>query len=261
LPKRETLPTKLFPIKLPTVKLGQTLDSITLRALQDHDFELRDRDVICVASKIVSVTERRIVQLKQTQISNRAHILADKYHMNIPLAQVVLDEADAVLGGVTGFLLTVRQGILTANAGVDLKNSPAGTAILWPVDPDRSAFLLRTSIKRSANVRIGVVIVDSRVTPLRLGTTGLAIGLSGFQPVRDYRGKYDIYNRRVKVTQTNVADDLASSAHLLMGERDERIGLVVVRNAPVAMAREWTGPKLAVSECLITSNLVRVAES
>lgn len=118
--------------------------------------------------------------------------------MNIPLAQVVLNEADVVLGGVRGFLLTVRQGILTANAGVDLKNSPTGTAILWPVHPDRSALALRTSLERSANVRIGVVIVDSRVTPLRLGTTGLAIGLSGFQSVKDYRGKCDIYGRRGK---------------------------------------------------------------
>ena len=259
--KKKTHPITLFPIKLPTVRLGQKLDSIVLRALQDYDFELRDRDVVCVASKIVSITERRIVQLKQTQVSERARVLADKYQMNIPLVQVVLDEADAVLGGVRGFLLTVRQGILTANAGVDLKNSPTGTAALWPAHPDRSASSLRASLERSADVRLGVVIVDSRVTPLRLGTTGLAIGLSGFQPVRDYRGKYDIYSRRVKVTLTNVADDLASSAHLLMGERDERIGLVVVRDAAISMGREWTSVKLAPSKCLITSNLVRVAKS
>jgi len=96
------------------------------------------------------------------------------------------------------------------------------------------------------------------VTPLRLGTTGLAIGSSGFNPIRDDRGKIDLYNRTVKVTQTNLADDLAASAHLLMSERDERIGLVIVRNAPVQMrANVSSNLKLAVKKCLVCSLLVK----
>ena len=96
------------------------------------------------------------------------------------------------------------------------------------------------------------------MTPLRLGTTGLAIGSSGFNPIRDDRGKIDLYNRTVKVTQTNLADDLAASAHLLMSERDERIGLVIVRNAPVQMrANVSSNLKLAVKKCLVCSLLVK----
>lgn len=257
--KKETIPTTLYPIKLPTVKLGQALDSIILRALQDHHLKLRDGDIICVASKVVSIAERRIVHLNQKQVSNKARTLAVKYRLSGQLAQIVLEEADAILGGVRGFLLTAKQGILTPNAGVDVKNSPTGTAILWPAHPDGSASILRASLGRSRDVRIGVAIVDSRVTPLRLGTTGLAIGLSGFQPIRDERGKRDIYGRSVKATQVNLADDLASSAHLLMGEREERIGIVVIRNSPVVMNRHVTADiKLATSKCLIGSSLVRI---
>lgn len=254
--KKETIPTTLYPIKLPTVKLGQALDSIILRALQDHHLKLRDGDVICVASKVVSVAERRIVHLNQNQVSNKARTLAVKYRLSGQLAQIVLEEADAILGGVKGFLLTVKQGILTPNAGVDVKNSPTGTAILWPAQPDSSASSLRASLRRSRDARIGVAIVDSRITPLRLGTTGLAIGLSGFRPLRDERGKRDIYGRRVKVTQTNLADDLASSAHLLMGERDERIGFVVIRNAHATMSDGASEDALLEArKCLIGSSL------
>ena len=53
--------------------------------------------------------------------------------------------------------------------------------------------------------------MDSRVTALRLGTVGLAIGVSGFKPILDYRAKLDLYGRKVKVTQSNIADDLAGS--------------------------------------------------
>ena len=243
MPKREILPTTLFPITLPTVKLGQKLNSIVPRTLQEHEFVLRHGDIICVASKVVSIAERRIVYLDQKRVSTTARALATKYSMNSHLAQIVLEEADLIMGGVKGFLLTIKQGILTPNAGVDVKNSPTGTASLWPAHPDGSASSLRASLMQARNVRIGVMIVDSRITPLRLGTVGLAIGLSGFRTLRDDRGKCDLYGRRVKVTQTNLADDLASAAHLLMGERNERNGLVVIRSAHVTMTdrapRTW----------------------
>jgi coenzyme F420-0:L-glutamate ligase/coenzyme F420-1:gamma-L-glutamate ligase len=169
----------------------------------------------------------------------------------------VVDEADEIHGGVNGFLLTKKFGILTANAGVDVKNSPPGTATLWPANPDFSARLLRQSLEIKFGARIGVSIVDSRVTPLRLGTTGLSVGSSGFEAIKDDRGKIDLYGRTVKVTQTNVADDLAASAHLLMAERDERVGLVIIRNAPISMgAKASSRPRLAARKCLIYSGLV-----
>lgn len=256
MPTRESAPTTIFPITLPTVKLGQKLDSVVVGTLQNHEFQLRHGDIICVASKVVSIAEKRIVHLKKKRVSDTARRLAAKYSMNQQLAQIVLEQADSICGGVRGFLLTIKQGILTANAGVDVKNSPTGTATLWPAHPDSSASGLRASLMRDGNARIGVVIIDSRVTPLRLGTVGIAIGLSGFRTIRDERGKRDLYGRRVMVTQSNLADDLASAAHMLMGERDERNGLVVIRNAPITMT-DTASTKLVLDarKCLIGSSL------
>jgi coenzyme F420-0:L-glutamate ligase len=176
--------------------------------------------------------------------------------MDQRLATIVLNEADQVLGGVNGFLLTIKNGILTPNAGVDLKNSPSGCVTLWPRKPDRSANRVRGFLNRKFHCRIGVVLVDSRVTPLRLGTTGLAIGVSGFMPVEDYRRQVDLFGRRVHVTRMAVADDLASAAHLLMGESDEGIGLVLIRNAPIVMDMRGssTRARLGARRCLIASN-------
>jgi len=252
----EILPTTIFPFSLPTVELGQKLDSVVLQTLQKRDFPLCQGDIICIASKVVSIAERRVVPLKQKQVSNIAQKLATKYSMNRQLAQIVVDEADSILGGVRGFLLTLKGGILTANAGVDVKNSPAGTAVLWPADPDNSASLLRASLMRDRKARIGVAVIDSRITPLRLGTVGIAIGISGFRTIRDDRGKRDLYGRRIRVTQSNLADDIASAAHLLMGERDERKGLVVIRDAPVAMTGRSSNLALDSRRCLIGSSLI-----
>lgn len=248
----------LIPIKLPRFRPGQNLGTILLQAFGRQNLSLNNGDVVAVASKVVSISEGRIVRLDEVQSSTAAKRLAKKWSVDERLACIVLDEADAIVGGVKGFLLTVKNKILTANAGVDLKNSPPGTATLWPKNPDISAKEIRRLLNARYKVGFGVEIVDSRVTPMRLGTIGLAIGVSGFLPVRDERGKPDIYGRRPKVTLTNVADDLAASAHLLMGETDERVGAVVIRNAPVHINQIYDSKRaiLGMDRCLISSNLV-----
>jgi len=249
---------QLIPVRLPLVRPGESLQLILQRALLGQKLRLHRGDIVCIASKVVSAAEGRIEFLSKQHVTRKARKYADRFRINPALAQIVIDEADEILGGVKGFLLTIKFGILSANAGVDVKNSPRGTATLWPADPDNSANLLRYSLETKYGTGLGVLVVDSRVTPLRLGTTGLAIGSSGFNPIRDDRGKIDLYNRTVKVTQTNLADDLAASAHLLMSERDERIGLVIVRNAPVQMrANVSSNLKLAVRKCLVCSLLVK----
>ncbi len=177
--------------------------------------------------------------------------------MDRRLAEVVLSEADEILGGVPGFLLTIKNGTLTPNAGVDLKNSPPGTATLWPLNPDESAQRLRSHLERRYKTRIGVEIVDSHVTPLRLGTVGLAIGISGFLPVLDSRKKSDLFGRTIKVTQTDVADDLAAMSHMLMGEAAERVGAVLIRGASVTLDNSARSKlaKLNRNKCLIGSRL------
>jgi coenzyme F420-0:L-glutamate ligase/coenzyme F420-1:gamma-L-glutamate ligase len=214
-------------------------------------------DVLAVASKIVSVCENRILKLDEVAVSRRAYRLADRWEMDPRMASVVLQEADLILGGTRGFLLTIKDGVLTPNAGVDMKNSPPGSVSLWPKNAYASAARLRQHILRDRGVRVGVEIVDSRVTALRLGTVGLAIGISGFKPILDHRAKADLYGRRVRATQSNIADDLAAAAHMLMGETKERVGAVLARNTRVILnPSESSGSeKLNPGRCLISSGL------
>jgi coenzyme F420-0:L-glutamate ligase/coenzyme F420-1:gamma-L-glutamate ligase len=251
--------TVLIPIRLPTVKIGERLDEVVLHALNRRRLRLRKGDIVAVASKIVSTCEDRMQKLSEVQVTRAARRISRKWDLDERLATIVLEETDTILGGVHGFLLTIKNRMLTANAGVDLKNCPSGSAILWPKDADSSAMRLRRSLEKNHHVRIGVIVVDSRITPMRLGTIGLAIGASGLLPVRDFRGVPDIYGRRIMVTQTNVVDDLAASAHLLMGEASEHIGVVIVRKTPVVL-RSLDGSRkacLSPARCLITSNIVR----
>jgi coenzyme F420-0:L-glutamate ligase/coenzyme F420-1:gamma-L-glutamate ligase len=256
LPKKTDRPsTVLLPIKLPTVKVGEPLDQVVLLALTRHRLRLRKGNVVAIASKVVATCEGRMQKLSQVRVSRAAKRVSRKWNLDERLATIVLEEANEILGGVPGFLLTIKNRILTANAGVDLKNCPPGSAILWPEDADSSAMRLRESLESNYGVRLGVIVVDSRVTPMRLGTIGLAIGASGLLPVRDLRGAPDIYGRKIMVTQTNVVDDLAASAHLLMGEASERIGMVIVRDAPVPLSSAGSSRRayLNPDRCLITS--------
>lgn len=246
----------LLPVQFPRVTQGQNLSEVVIRALQRRNLRLQNDDVLAVASKVVSICENRIISLNDVTVTAEARRLSHRWDMDSRLASIVIQEADLILGGTRGFLLTIKDEILTANAGADMKNSPRGTVTLWPKNPDRSASQLRKHLTRQGITRLGVEIVDSRVTPLRLGTVGLAIGSSGFDPVLDYRSKVDLYGRRVRVTQCNVADDLASAAHMLMGETRERIGAVVIGHAPVQFDSSKNSRRaiLKRERCLISSN-------
>lgn len=251
------LPLTLIPVHFPIVRVGQELSSVVADSLAHEEVTLERGDVVAVASKVVSTCERRIVKLRDVRVSSTAKGLARKWKIDPYLAAVVLTEADEILGGVPGFLLTLKKGILTPNAGVDLKNSPPGMATLWPLEPDKSAQRLRARLERRYTTRVGVEIVDSHVTPLRLGTVGLAIGLSGFLAVLDCRRRLDLFGRPIKVTQTNVADDLAAMAHVLMGEAAERVGAVLIRGASVTLNNFGRSKlaKLNRDKCLIGSSL------
>jgi coenzyme F420-0:L-glutamate ligase/coenzyme F420-1:gamma-L-glutamate ligase len=233
------------------------LGRAVIGALAKCDLQLDNGDVIAVSSKVVAASEGRVAKLKSVRVTETARQLSRKWGIDPRLVTLVLCESDKILGGVPGFLLTMKNGILTANAGIDLKNSPRGTATFWPHDADISAGRLRKSLERASGKRLGVIVVDSRVTPLRLGTVGLALGVSGFLAVRDFRGKPDIFGRKVKATQANIADDLASSAHVLMGESNERQALVIIRGAPVLLdsSEDSRGGILSREKCLIASNI------
>ena len=96
-----------------------------------------------------------------------------------------------------------------------------------------------------------MIIGDSRTHPLRWGCVGIAIGCSGIEAVEDVRGKKDLYGKPLKVTKKKaVADNIASAAQMLMGECDESVPMVVMRNASVEIKEVEGIPTISPEECL-----------
>jgi coenzyme F420-0:L-glutamate ligase/coenzyme F420-1:gamma-L-glutamate ligase len=104
--------------------------------------------------------------------------------------------------------------------------------LLLPKDPDASARRIRQALEADSGARLGVLIIDSHGRPWRLGTAGVAIGLSGLPGLVDLRGRPDLYGRELRITQVAAADELAAAASLLMGQSDEACPAVHVRGFP-----------------------------
>ncbi len=210
-----------------------------LQATEDQGISLRRNDILIISSKFASMAEGRFVALKDIRPLHLARKLGSQYDMDPRLAQLILDESEAVLGGVQGYVLAMSNGILAPNGGIDRSNVPKEYAILYPKNPALLARQIRKSIlvnlpKKGRNMekeQLGVILSDSRVTPTRLGTVGVAVSASGFSAVLDFRGHKDLFGNKLKVTFRATADQLASAAELLMGEADESVPVVVARGA------------------------------
>jgi len=220
---------QVFPIRIPKKSVGFDL----FRTIVDSKFDFQEDDIIVVSSKFVSVSEGSLIDLKNVRITKRAKSLASKFKMDEKIAQIALKESDYIVSGIPGFLLTINNGMIAPNAGIDKSNSPPGKIILYPKDSFKSAKRLRKKFLENLGISVGIVISDSRLMPTRIGCTGIAVGVSGFEPVEDERGKKDLYGKKLMVTFKATADCLATIAVFLMGESNESTPIVVVRGAKV----------------------------
>lgn len=244
-------------IKTSLVKPGDDLIRVVLQSMRKQGLELLDDDVLALSSKIVSFAEGRLAKLSDVKPSRKAKLLAKKYALAPAFAELILREADRVVGGVAKAVLTLNNGVFTVNAGIDNKNAPKGFVVLWPKNLQRQAEHIRREILRRTNKRVGVLIVDSAVASLRMGTRGLAIGVAGFEPVKDYRRTRDLFRKEIVMTLHAVADDLASAAHCVMGESVERIPAAIIRGAPVTFVDKVDAEsmKIAFKECVYMGSL------
>jgi coenzyme F420-0:L-glutamate ligase len=220
---------EIFPIKIAKKDEGFDL----FRTIVESNFQFQGDDVIVISSKFVSMSERSLIDLDNVKVTKRARILASKFKMDEKIAQVTLQESDYVVSGIPGFLLTINDGMIAPNAGIDKSNCPQGKIVLYPKDSFKTANELRIRFLKKYGIKIGIVISDSRLMPTRIGCTGIAVGVSGFEPVEDERGKRDLYGRKLKVTFKATADCLATIAVFMMGESNESIPAVVIRGADV----------------------------
>lgn len=219
---------------LPNVEPGNDLAGLILDAIDKAGDALADGDVLVLAQKIVSKAEDRYVRLADITPSAEAEDYAVKVDKDPRHVELILRESNDIVRTAPGVLIVEHKlGIVMANAGIDRSNivqeDDEEVALLLPVDPDASAAKLRDEIARRGGVKIAVVIADSVGRAWRYGTTGLAIGCAGINPLVDQRGDTDMFGRVLEVTEPAVGDEIASAACLVMGEAAEGIPAVIVR--------------------------------
>lgn len=224
---------RLYAVKTRVIKTGDNIVEVILESLKNQNLQLEDGDVLALTSKIIAYAEGRITRLEDVKPSAKAKILAKKFSLSPEFAELILRESEKIYEGVEKAVLTLQNGALTANAGIDNKNAPTGFVILWPKNVKRWTKRIKEEIMQKTGKHIAVLIVDSGLMPLRMGTTGLALAVTGFRPVIDCRGKKDIFGKPLLITRHAIADDLASAAHLLMGEANETTPIVLIKEAPV----------------------------
>jgi coenzyme F420-0:L-glutamate ligase / coenzyme F420-1:gamma-L-glutamate ligase len=220
---------EIFPIKIQKKGVSFNL----FNAIVDSEFKFQDNDILVISSKFVSMSEGSLIDLKNVKISKRAKALASRFIMDDRIAQVALQESQHIVSGIPGFLLTINDGMIAPNAGIDKSNSPPGKVIVYPKDSFKSARQLRKKFFDKLRIKIGIVISDSRLMPTRIGCTGVAVGVSGFEPVEDQRSKNDLFGKKLRVTFKATADCLATIGVFVMGESNESIPIVVIRGVDV----------------------------
>ncbi|MEV0244835.1 coenzyme F420-0:L-glutamate ligase [Streptomyces sp. NPDC050674] len=179
---------------------------------------LADGDVVLVTSKIVSKAEGRIVRA------------ADR--------EAAIDAETVRVVARRGSLRIVenRQGLVMAAAGVDASNTPAGTVLLLPEDPDASARAIREGLRDALGVDVGVVVTDTFGRPWRAGLTDVAIGAAGVRVLDDLRGGTDAHGNPLSATVVATADELAAAGDLVKGKA-AGLPVAVVRGLGHLVAR------------------------
>jgi coenzyme F420-0:L-glutamate ligase/coenzyme F420-1:gamma-L-glutamate ligase len=257
------MPLTLTPLPaIPLIRPGDDLAAILLASLHASRFTLHDNDILVITSKIVSKAERRLVNLTAIVPSKEAIELATRSDKDARMVELILQESRDVLRVRPGTIVVEhRLGFVCANAGIDHSNvspplpsgegpgvRPEDWVLLLPEDPDRSAAEIRRKLEAASGVRLGVMIIDSHGRAWRLGTVGLAIGLSGLPGVVDERGWQDLFGYTLQITVVGVADELAAAASLVMGQAAEATPVVHVRGFPYPLREGSLGELLRPKE-------------
>src|SRR3989338_7118235 len=203
---------QITPIKTRIFKENEDLFSFVFKYIK----KIEENSVLVIASKIVALGEGRTVEYK----NKKQKIKLIKKESNLAIKTKLV-------------WLTIKDGIVMANAGIDESNG-RGKLILLPPNSFNSAKKIRALLCAKYKIKnLGIIISDSSLLPLRSGVIGVALGYAGFKGVKSYKGRKDIFGRKFVYQKTNVADSLATTATVCMGEGNEQQPLALITNAPV----------------------------
>lgn len=205
------------PYKTHKITAGEDLFKILVSYLP----KLEENTIVVITSKIISICQNAIVPHEQ-QADKQALIKeqAEWYYIDEKLTKYGL------------VVPTIVNNILIANAGIDESNVNEGY-LLWPSDLHQTTRKIWEYLRKTYNLKnIGVLITDSRLTPLTCGITGAGIDWCGFEALQDYRGKPDIFGRALKMSQKSILNGLAATAVVVTGEGNEQTPLATITDIP-----------------------------
>jgi dehydro coenzyme F420 reductase / coenzyme F420-0:L-glutamate ligase / coenzyme F420-1:gamma-L-glutamate ligase len=185
---------------IPEVSPGDDLAALIVRAVRAESGPgLRDGDILVITSKVVSKAEGRLAS------GSRAEAIEAE------TVRVVARRGDTTIA-------QTRHGLVLAAAGVDASNTPPGTVVLLPEDPDESARQLRKRLRSLTGANVGVLITDTLGRPWRNGQIDTAIGAAGVVPMIDHRGGTDTFGNTLEATVAAVGDEIAAAGELVKGK-------------------------------------------
>ncbi len=177
-----------------------------------------ENSVIAISSKVISLCEGNVLPLEGNEKDLLIEAEADSY--------VSKNESKY------GVYLTLKNGLIAPSAGIDESNTN-GYFVMWPKDPQKSANQIWEFLRERYNLNnVGVIITDSTTSPLRWGVTGRSIAHSGFKSLNSKIGEKDLFNKTLRQTRIDVANGLAASAVICMGESNEQTPLVIIEDIP-----------------------------
>jgi len=248
----------VIPIKSGKKQSSFDLFDEIVSSMKKNNTSISNGDVLVISSKYISTSQNRVLTTSQIKPSEQAENISKKFQIKLKIAEVIIRESDKVLGGIPGFVIASADNILAPNAGIDKSNAKKGKIILYPDEPYNIAEQLKRKFILKFQINIGVIVVDSRLMPARIGTTGVAIACSGIEPIKDMRAQIGLEGNPLKVTFQAVADNLATIANHKMGEGSELKPFVIIKNSNAKLTnRKITPNEMQVSheQCIYIRGL------
>ncbi|MGU3438774.1 coenzyme F420-0:L-glutamate ligase [Bacillus cereus] len=207
---------------IPRISKGDNIGEVISLSAIKSNFEIKDGDILCVASKAISTAEGRELALSNIKPSE----LANQIHQKVPrkdprIIQKMIDETGDPFGskldiGNNYIGAWLPNGMFLTSAGIDKIDSEH--VMLLPMNPDLSAKKISEIIQKKLHVKVGVIVTDSDGRVEKLGATQVAIGIYGVPALR-MSESMDPATGEMKKSEETFCDLLAATAALIMGQR------------------------------------------
>lgn len=211
---------------LPIFEKEDDFVSILLNKFSD----IQDGDILAIAHTIISRIEGHEIDLNLVNPSQPAINFSRLNDKDPRLVELILQESKSIVRMSKNLIISeTKHGFICANAGIDRSNAKPGFVLLLPPDPDQSARQIQFDIYDHIQKNVGIIITDTFGRPFRIGTTNIAIGIAGFNPITSYKGQKDLFGYELQTTEVCIADELATAAGILMGQANEGTPVIHIR--------------------------------